>query len=150
MKNQLLYLLLALALFACNKDKFYSKRLMRGDTWLVQSIKINDTLSEISGSWEITQKVNIYDSVPRIFWSHNNDDAILQWQFHEKAKKFYLNYLVQCEECEPNTLDTLDYLANALSGTYDVKQRSSKTMEFESNNTLGFANKKVQIVLSRK
>ncbi len=39
-----------ITLFACNKDKFYSKRLMKGETWTVQSIKINDTLSEISGA----------------------------------------------------------------------------------------------------
>jgi hypothetical protein len=147
-----------ITLFACNKDKFYSKRLMKGETWTVQSIKINDTLSDISGAWEITQGVNIYDSVPQAYWTKrvlgNPDilyyDAIFQWQFHEKANKFYINYQVLCQECEPNTLDTLDNFANALSGEYDVLQRKRKSMEFESTTTRGFEGKKVQIVLSRK
>ena len=142
--------LVLLGISSCNKDKFYSKRLMKGETWTVQSIKINDTLSEISGAWEITQGVNIYDSVPQAFWKQSSNDAIFQWQFHEKAKKFYINYQVLCQECEPNTLDTLDNFANALSGEYDVLERTNKKMEFESSNTQGFAGKKVDIVLSRK
>lgn len=147
-----------ITLFACSKDKFYSKRLMKGETWTVQSIKINDTLSEISGSWKITQGVNIYDSVPQAVWTErvigNPDvlyyDAIFQWQFQEKAKKFYINYQVLCEECEPNTLDTLDFFANALSGEYDVLERSRKTMQFESSTTKGFSGKKVEIVIEKK
>jgi hypothetical protein len=123
---------------------------MKGETWTVQSITINDTLSEISGEWEITQGVNIYDSVPQAYWKQNAYDAIFQWQFHEKAKKFYINYQVLCEECEPNTLDTLDYFANALSGEYDVLQRKRKSMEFESSTTLGFSGKTVRIELTKK
>ena len=142
--------LVLLGISACNKDKFYSKRLMKGETWTVQSITINDTLSDISGAWEITQGVNIYDSVPQAFWKQSPNDAIFQWQFHEKAKKFYINYQVLCQECEPNTLDTLDNFANALSGQYDVLQRTRKNMEFESTTTRGFSGKKVEIVLSRK
>jgi len=139
-----------ITLFACSKDKFYSKRLMKGETWTVQSIKINDTLSEISGAWEITQGVNIYDSVPQAVWQENTNDAIFQWQFHEKAKKFYINYQVLCEECEPNTLDTLDNFANALSGEYDVIDLSRKKMSFSSSTTKGFNGKKVEIVIEKK
>ncbi len=141
---------LIFSLFACQKDKFYSKRLMKGDTWSVQSVSINDTVSSIKGSWGITQDVNIFDSVPQALWKNNNDDALFQWQFHEKAKKFYLNYQLLCAECEPNTLDTLDNLTYSLSGAYDVLQRTSKTMKFESTTTQGFAGKKVQIVITRK
>jgi hypothetical protein len=88
--------------------------------------------------------------VPQAFWKQSSNDAIFQWQFHEKANKFYINYQVLCQECEPNTLDTLDNFANALSGEYDVLQRKRKSMEFESTTTRGFEGKKVQIVLSRK
>ena len=139
-----------ITLFACSKDQFYSKRLMKGETWTVQSIKINDTLSEISGAWEITQDVNIYDSVPQAVWQENTNDAIFQWQFHEKAKKFYINYQVLCEECEPNTLDTLDNFANALSGEYDAIDLSRKKMSFSSKTTKGFNGKKVEIVIEKK
>ena len=150
MKNLIILSFFAIVISSCNKDKFYSKRLMKGETWTVQSIKINDTLSEISGAWEITQGVNIYDSVPQAVWQENTNDAIFQWQFHEKAKKFYINYQVLCEECEPNTLDTLDNFANALSGEYDVLERSRKTMQFESSTTKGFNGKKVEIVIEKK
>jgi hypothetical protein len=122
---------------------------MKGDTWTLQSVSINDTVSIIKGYWKITQDVNIFDSVPQALWMNNTNDAVFQWQFHEKAKKFYINYMVQCEECEPNTLDTLDYLTYSLSGTYDVLQRTSKTMKFESSTTQGFAGKKVQIEINR-
>lgn len=88
--------------------------------------------------------------MPQAFWKQSSNDAIFQWQFHEKANKFYINYQVLCQECEPNTLDTLDNFANALSGEYDVLQRKRKSMEFESTTTRGFEGKKVQIVLSRK
>jgi len=134
---------------SCQKDKLYSKRLMKGETWTVQSITINDTLSSISGSWEITQDVNIFDSVPQALWKNNNDDALFQWQFHEKAKKFYINYQLLCAECEPNTIDTLDNFNYALSGQYDVLQRTKKQMKFESSTTQGFSGKKVEIVITR-
>jgi hypothetical protein len=150
MKNLFILSLLAITISACNKDKFYSKRLMKEETWTVQSIKINDTLSEISGAWEITQVVNIYDSVPQAVWKQSSNDAIFQWQFHEKAKKFYINYQVLCEECEPNTLDTLDNFANALSGEYDVIDLSRKKMSFSSSTTKGFNGKKVEIVIEKK
>ncbi|MEN9303153.1 MAG: hypothetical protein RL264_1582 [Bacteroidota bacterium] len=158
MKNKIITSILLLLLVSCNKDRFYSKRLMKGETWTVQSIKINDTLSNISGSWKITQGVNIYDSVPQAVWKQRDYnstnvvyfDAVFQWQFHEKAKKFYINYQVLCEECEPNTLDTLDYFANALSGEYNVLERSRKTMQFESKSTLGFSGKTVRIELTKK
>jgi hypothetical protein len=123
---------------------------MKGETWTVQSIKINDTLSEISGAWEITQGVNIYDSVPQAVWQENTNDAIFQWQFHEKAKKFYINYQVLCEECEPNTLDTVDNFANALSGEDVVIDLSRKKMSFSSSTTKGFNGKKVEIVIEKK
>jgi hypothetical protein len=147
-----------LLLLACRKDNFYSKRLMKGETWTVQSIKINETLSEISGSWEITQGVNIYDSVPQAVWKQRDYnsanvvyfDAVFQWQFHEKAKKFYINYQILCEECEPNTLDTLDNFCNAISGQYDVSQRSRTKMIFNSTTTKGFNNQKVEIVIEKK
>ena len=149
-KYVLVFSLVLLGISACNKDKFYSKRLMKGETWTVQSIKINDTLSDISGAWEITQGVNIYDSVPQAFWKQSSNDAIFQWQFHEKANKFYINYQVLCEECEPNSLDTLDNFANALSGEYDAIDLSRKKMIFSSKLTKGFNGKKVEIVIEKK
>lgn len=150
MKKHLLFFSISVVtLISCNKDKFYSKRLMKGDKWTVNRVVINDTLSTISGVWEITQDVNIFDSVPQAIWKNNADDALFQWQFHEKAKKFYINYQLLCAECETNTLDTLDNFTYALSGQYNVVNRTRKIMEFESTTTRGFTGKKVQIRLTK-
>jgi len=150
-KQLSLLVILAFTLFfSCNKEKRYSKRLMKGDFWTVQSIKINDTLSDFSGVWDVTQDVNIYDSVPQIYWKYDGKNAYFQWQFQEKGKKFYINYQVLCHECEPNTLDTLDNFCNALSGAYDVVELNRKEMKFTSNTTFGFNTKKVEIYVKKK
>jgi hypothetical protein len=47
--KKLIYLLPLLALFACNKEKRFSKRLMKKETWEVQSIKVDGTTSQFKG-----------------------------------------------------------------------------------------------------
>ncbi|MDB0037899.1 hypothetical protein N9F08_00900 [bacterium] len=138
-----------LVLTACNKEKRYSNRLMKGETWRVLDITIDGSTSAFSGEWQITTDVDIYDSVPRLQWIDNNQDAVCEWQFQAKGKSFQLNYYQLCEEPTGATLNDLDYFANDISGKYDVGTHKKKKMSFVSMNTIGFPGQKVEISIDR-
>ena len=87
--KKLVYLLPLLALVACNKEKRFSKRLMRKETWLVKAIVIDGTKSQVNGVWTISKDVDIYDSIPNASWSWKNQDAVANWQFQDKGKSSY-------------------------------------------------------------
>jgi hypothetical protein len=123
---------------------------MKGETLLVSDITVAGTSQKIYGTWNITNDVNIYDSVPTALWQNGSEDAIFKWQFHEKAKEFIIGYKCQCGEIGISSLDNLDYTVNKLSGTYDVEKRSAKQIIFKSNSTIGFSGKEVVITINRK
>ena len=90
---------------ACNKEKRFSNKLMKGETWEVRNITVDGNSLGINGQWQITTDVDIYDSVPRLQWIFNNEDAVCEWQFQDKGKSFQLNYYHLCEECFGADLD---------------------------------------------
>lgn len=134
---------------ACNKEKRYSKRLMKGETWTVLSVSIDGSTSTFDGEWFITSDVDIYDSVPSLQWIADNQDAVCEWQFQNKGKSFQLNYSYLCSEPMATDLDSLDYFSDGLSGTYDVVNHGTRYMEFESMNTKSHAGKPVVIAIRR-
>lgn len=149
MKYILLLTLFILAT-SCNKEKRASEKLMKGETWLISEISVAGTNQEIYGTWNITDDINIYDTVPTALWKNGNEDAVFEWQFHEKAKEFIISYKCLCEENESSLLDNLDYTVHDLTGTYDVEKRSAKKMIFKSKATLGFTGKEVVITINQK
>ena len=70
--------------------------------------------------------------------------------FIETVKKFQLNYVQLCEECDGDQLSDLDYLSYKISGSYKVKKCNRKLMEFESKETLGYPDKIVYIKIKRQ
>ena len=142
-------LLLALVVVACNKEKRYSRKLMKGETWEVRNVTIDGSSLAVYGKWQITTNVDIYDSVPRLQWVFNNEDAVCEWQFQNKGKSFQLNYYQLCEECFGTDLDSLDYIVNDLSGTYDVERNGRLKLKFVSSTTKAFPGKKVMISIER-
>lgn len=135
---------------ACNKEKHYSTKLMKGEVWKVSEVNINGTNQTNIGEWNIQQDISIYDSVPQLRWQQDGMDAQCEWQFQEKGKKFALNYIQLCEECDGEQLDTLDYMAYNLSGTYNVVKHSRKKMQFETKEARGYIGSIVKIFLVRK
>lgn len=135
---------------ACNKEKPFSRKLMKGETWVLDALIIDGVESDYHGVWNVTQDVNIYDSVPQITWNTGINDAVFQWQFQEKGKKFYINYQQQCAECNGSDLDTLDYLTFNLTGSYDVVKHKRKEMIFTSSSLAAYPGKEVEIQLTRK
>jgi hypothetical protein len=150
MKKSIFIALISISIFSCNKEKPFSRKLMKGETWVLESLKINGVESEFHGVWNVTQDVNIYDSVPQISWNTGINDAVFQWQFQEKGKKFYINYQQQCAECNGSDLDTLDYLTFNLTGSYDVVKHKRKEMIFTSSSLAAYPGKEVEIQLTRK
>ena len=150
MKKLTLISSLLFLLISCNKEKHFSTKFMKGDIWTVESISIDGIENDIKGSWVVTQDVNIYDSVPQINWRKGSYDAVFQWQFQEKGKKFYINYQQQCAECNGSDLDTLDYLTFNLTGSYDVVKHKRKEMIFTSSSLAAYPGKEVEIQLTRK
>ena len=143
-------LLFCLSLLACSKEKRFSNRLMRGEQWFVKSVTVAGNTSLFSGSWYITSKVNIYDTIPSASWLNQGLDASFMWQFQEKGKQFELQYTPECLECSNNELDTLDKFVNSISGKYSVEKHGQKKMSFTSNSTKNWNGLEVKISLERK
>lgn len=148
--KHIVFLSTLLVLIACNKEKRFSNRLMKGETWVVDDIQVDGNSINVYGNWNITSDVDIYDSVPRVLWNHAGEDATFEWQFQQKGQKFRLSYYQLCEECEGASLDPLDYIAYGLTGTYDVKRHGRKKMKFSSKNTLDYSGKEVIISIRKK
>lgn len=149
MKKTALFILLALTVYSCNKEKSFSRKLMKGEIWEVEAITIDGTALETTGNWNVTQDVDIYDSVPQVSWSSSTMVSVFEWQFQEKGKKFLLSYVQQCIECDGSDLSTLDYLTYNLTGKYDVEQHRRNKMKFTSEETLGYLGQTVEISIQR-
>jgi hypothetical protein len=152
MKTIALFFIFTLFIFtSCDKVKRSSKFLMKGETWNVQSVKIDGTEIATKGSWTISQGVDIYKGVPEAMWkTDNTNSAVFEWQFHEKANKFQLNYKQICEECDGEMLDEMDYLTYDLTGSYSVEKHKRKKMIFKCSSTIGYDDKEVVIAIERQ
>lgn len=147
--KRLIYLFSILVLFACNKEKRFSKRLMNKEKWQVVDVYVDGAKSEFFGIWYVSPNVNIYDSVPSAIWNWNNQDAVSNWQFQDKGKSFILQYQQQCVECDGVDLDSLDYFTYNISGKYNVEKHGFNKMIFNSNSTNLYTGKEVRITLKR-
>jgi hypothetical protein len=147
--KQILKIICVLSFFlvSCNKEKRFSKRLMKKEKWEVVEITIDGTKSEFFGIWSITPNVDIYDSVPSAIWNWNNQDALANWQFQDKGKTFVLQYQQQCDVVE---LDSLDYFTYNISGKYYLEKHGFNKMIFKSNSTNLYSGKEVIINLMKK
>ena len=122
---------------------------MKGQTWNVTNITVDDEALVQKGQWVITTDVDIYDSVPSAKWIDGVEDAIFEWQFQDKGKSFYLSYVQQKDEVDGNLLDTLDYFAYYLTGKYNVEVHKKDQMVFVSDETLEYTGKEVRIEIGR-
>ena len=149
-KSLLILFLTAMVVFtSCNKEKRYSNKLMKGEVWKVNYIRVDSEPIEFYGEWLIESDVSIYDSVPTLEWKQDNLDAFFEWQFQNNGKNFQLNYNLLCSEADGTLLDTLDYIGNDITGTYEVERHGKNKMLFNSTNTAGFANKQISIFIER-
>ena len=153
------YLAVLFLLFACDKDKRYSNKFEKEKVWKVSKIAIDNNEMSFKGKWIVSTETrnlltDIYTQIPSLIWEvSETNESILQWQFNEKGNKFYLSYVndsIESNNLNGQTLDSIDYFAYSVSGTYDVLERSRKTMQFESSTTKGFNGKKVEIVIEKK
>ncbi len=156
MRNTLIIITLVAFLFSCNKEKRFSKRLQKGETWLVKEVTVNGEVQNFLGQWlvaentAIVELTDIYEEVPQLTWQTQDTlDAVLEWQFQDKGKTFVLNYFITCDNCDGEDLDALDYFAFDISGKYDVEQHKKKEMKFISKN-LTNSNAIVEISIERK
>ncbi len=142
-------ILLSLAFTSCNKEKRFSKKLMKGEQWKIVSLTVDGNYYGYYGTWLVTQDVNIYDSVPSILWSGNGQNATFQWQFQDKGKTFEIAYKdPTCVNCTTPP-EELDFQAYFLSGKYDVVIHKKDRMRLVSSSTIGFPGQKVEISVDR-
>jgi len=102
MKLSNLFLVFAI-LVSCNKEKCFSTKLIRGETWEVKEISVAGSSLNILGDWKVISDGTIFDYVPQVSWSFNRQSSLFQWQFQDKGKSFQLNYAQLCEECDGMT-----------------------------------------------
>jgi hypothetical protein len=148
--RHVLYILFFTLLFsACNKEKRFSKRLIKGDVWSITDLTVSDEAYGIKGSW-LVEDIDIYDSVPSIQWEENGQTTNFHWQFQNKGKTFEIVYKdPTCVNCSTPP-EALDFQCYFLSGKYDVIVHKRDKMVFESNSTIGFKGEKVKIRVDRK
>ena len=142
---------LVLAASGCNKEKRYSKKLIKGESWSVEYITVDGTdLAGASGSWTVSGD-DIYKTVSQVSWQGSDAANVtaFEWQFRDKGKSWVLNYLQDCDECEGPMLDELDYIAHSLTGTYEVVEHKKKEMVFKSSETLAYPGQVVEIKIIR-
>jgi len=145
-----LYIGIFLVCFSCNKDKRASDFLIKGVTWDVSSLTVDGNALPNLGTWEVSQGVDIYKGVPEVIWSTNgSNSSIFEWQFHEKANKFQLNYKQDSLKCDGVNLGTMDYQTYRLTGTYTVEKHRNSKMIFKSSSTIGYPNKEVIILIEK-
>ncbi|MDD2983312.1 MAG: hypothetical protein PHQ74_07985 [Crocinitomicaceae bacterium] len=123
---------------------------MKGEVWVVTGIQADGNSLDLYGTWHILKDKDIYYSVQQALWKNENEEAVFEWQFQSKGKKFQLNYVKSCEECEGATLDELDYSVYDLTGNYEVEKHAAKKMKFISSSTIGYPGKEVVISISRQ
>jgi hypothetical protein len=142
--------LIFVLIISCNKEKRFSKKLMKGETWKIVSLTVDGDYYGSYGDWLVTQDVDIYDSVPSIQWSSNSKYTTFQWQFQDKGKTFEISYKdPTCVNCSTPPED-LDFQCYYLSGKYDVDLHKKYRMRFVSTNTIGFPGQKVEISIDKK
>lgn len=147
--DKIVFLISILLLFSCNKEKRFSKRLMKKEKWEITEIQIDGVKSIFNGNWMVSQNIDIYDSVPSAIWNWEGQDAVLNWQFQDKGKSFQLNYQQQCLECNGSDLDSLDYFLYHISGKYQVQKHGLNKMIFTSTNSLLYSGTKVEINIKK-
>jgi hypothetical protein len=146
----LLLVVFSLLQLSCNKEKRFSKKLMKGETWKIANLTVDGAPYSFYGDWLVTQDVNIYDSVPSILWTSNGQTATFNWQFQDKGKTFEIAYKdPSCVNCTTPPED-LDFQCYFLSGKYEVDIHKKSRMRFVSSNTVGFPGQKVEISIDRR
>lgn len=147
-----LFFILAIILIvgsSCTKDKRTSRCFWKGETWQLISVTIDDDAVLENAQWKIN-KCDIYDELCESIWeSENGDVSNFNWQFNERAKEFKLAR-VSVNDTICKTCNEADYYCYNYSGTYQVIKAKKKEMIFESDVTVGYAGKKVRLVLERK
>jgi hypothetical protein len=150
MKKLGIILLLFILVASCNKDKSRSKKLMKGDVWLVESINIDGEAQGFTGNfatWTIEKDVDIYNQVPSALWDANGQEIEFNWQFRNKGKIF---------EIAPNdstcdgTFPELELFGYYIAGEYKVEKQSRKEMTFTSTETSGYPGELVQVKIVRR
>jgi len=147
------WVLMLVLVFAvsCNKEKRFSKKLIKGETWKVESVMVDGAyIQGGSSTWNVSGD-DIYETVSEVNWVlSGNNKTTFQWQFHNKGKNWILNNLCDCEEADGSLVDEADYLANDLAGTYEVIKHKRKEMLFRSSETRTYTGKVVEIHLIRE
>lgn len=145
MKKIIQITLILLVAFSCNKEKRYSKKLIKGEDWKVESIIADGNLINSNTTWSV-QGDDIYESVSQVSWG--NGATTFEWQFQDKGKTWVLNNLCNCNKAEGSTLTSFDYLADDLAGKYEVITHKRKEMFFRSSETKKYSGKMVEIRIS--
>jgi hypothetical protein len=146
MRRQLIFTAIVFLLFSCNKDKYHSKKLMRGQVWAVESLTVDGSNYGVLGEWTITRDVDIYNTVPSAVWEVGLETTDFNWQFRDRGKTFELSV---SEECSVSPIESLDFQTYFVSGNYELVKCKNKYMEFNSRNTVGFPNQLVKISIRR-
>jgi hypothetical protein len=135
--------------FSCNKDKRYSKQLMRGETWRVSQLEINGASQEVVRKL-VFSTCDIYEEYCQALWiASNNDTTTFYWQINEKGKEFRLMRYNDADSCCTSS-NTADYYCFQLSGNYSLVESKRKIKIIESTTTVGYSGSTVRMVLERE
>lgn len=145
MKKAAIFLML-FVMCSCNKDKLFSKRLIRPGSWKVSSLSVGGIQQTNLPQWDISD-CNIYEESCSGIWKQtNNEQATFSWQFNDKGSTFTILRQNGADSCDFIT-DQVEIQCFNYSGVYEVLENKRDRMRFRSSQTTGFPNSKVIIEL---
>lgn len=149
-----LILITALVVEGCNKTKKFSKRLA-GEKWTVTELSVAG-INESELPVLSFNDCDIYDESCKGEWeTPEHEHAEFVWQIRDKGGLFELSNQSSLDEIHSHSGD--DHAAEEaiiqcqnFSGVYTIVSSKRKSMELESQNTLGHSGQLVKMKLELK
>ena len=146
--KRIFFLLALITICSCNKDKLYSKRLMKPGTWQVTELSVDGIEDQKTPYWEIDD-CDIYEASCTGRWVHPNIEyANFVWQFTNKGSSFTLNRINGADSCNFIT-DSVEIQCYNYSGKYEVVEHKRNAMVFKSLETTGYPNNEVILKIEK-
>ena len=142
------FLLLAVVLQSCDKNKRASKRLMDPGRWVLTDIQVAGEKFDNHIEWEVAP-CEIYEESCEAHWLFDGNSSRIYWQFNDKAETFTISRAFESTDTSEYYTTEAKVQAYRFSGEYQVLTRKRKQMRFQSTQTEGYSGETVVIEIRR-
>lgn len=145
MKGVSVFIMTFLLLQSCDKNEQAYNKLLRSGTWQVSELSAGTNNFTKLPAWQISSCAD-HDNYCSGLWQHDNGSEVeFIWRFTNLGGDFEL--YPDSSETDTTTMAYAQCLN--FSGMYDVIKSPRKKFTFESDQTFGYPNQVVKIVIER-